>query len=270
MEIRVRRGSCFRGLTLVELIIVMIAMLIMGTFVWKTATTTLDWANNSRVSIEISEMARALEEFHAHFGDYPPDFHDQMLVWKFLKAKFPKCPHEKYPCFAKHSSASALCFWLGGPEGNGFSANPANPFDDGKRRIGPFFKFDKQRVKTDEGVSQFFPPRSKKDGLPYIYFRADGKGRDAKGYVGHPGWSTARPYRNSLTGNWIAPEKYQILCPGNDGVFGSGFHFPAGNDYDEANMDDMTSFSQGKTLKSQIPKLFKEKSDKEEDEKLPL
>jgi hypothetical protein len=267
MKIRLMRGNRCRGITLVELIAVMIATLILGSFVWKTAAKTMEWANNSRVSIEISEMVRGLEEFQTHFGEYPPDFHDQMLVWKFLKAKFPKCPREKYPCFAKHDPASALYFWLGGPEGNGFSANPANPFDDGKRRIGPFFKFDKQRVTTEDGVSHFFPPRSKKDGSPYIYFRAD---KAVKGYVGHPGWSMARPYRNSVTGNWIEPTRYQILAPGNDGKFGSGCHYPAGNDYDEANMDDMTNFSQGKTLKAQIPKLFKEGSEKDEDEKLPL
>jgi type II secretory pathway pseudopilin PulG len=255
-----------RGFTLVELLLTMMAMLLVGSFIWKTATVTIGWANNSRMSIEISQLSRALEDFHTQFGDYPPDFHDQMLVWNFLKAKFPKCPHEKYPCFAEHSPASALYFWLAGPEGNGFSSDPTDPFDPkGKRRIGPFYRFDKQRLKAVGDAMHFYPPRSKDGNDPYVYFRPE-----KKSYLGHPGWGQARPYRSTVTQDWIAPEGFQIICPGNDGTLGSGFHYPGGTDYDAANMDDITSFSEGKTLQKQIPQIIPTKPDKDEDEKLPL
>jgi hypothetical protein len=255
------RGRRVRGWTLVELIIVIMSTLILGVFVWKAASTTLSWANNSRMSIEVSQMSQAVENFSSHFGEYPPDFSDQMAVWKFMKAHFPQCPREKYPSFACHSPASALFFWLGGPNGNGFSNNPANPFDNCKRRIGPFFRFDRTRIKeVEEGVTHFYPPRSR-DGLPYVYFRGG-----QKGYDGLPFWGSAKPYRDSAQGKWIRPESFQILCPGNDGVFGSGNHYPGGTDYDQANMDDITNFSHGETLGQQMPKVVPDKSKKNEDD----
>jgi hypothetical protein len=251
-----------RGLTLVELVMVIMVTLILGTFVWKAAAKTIGWANNSRMSIEVSQMSKGLDAFCAYFGEYPPDFHNQEMVWKFLKSRFPKCPWQKYPDFARHSPASALYFWLAGPNGNGFSVNAANPFEEGGKRILPFFKFDKDRVKVVDSVKVYFPPRSKDGMSPYVYFRGEGK----KGYDGHPGWVPAKPYRDSSVGNWIEPEKYQIICPGNDGKFGAGNHFPGGTDYDEANMDDMTSFSRGETLDRTIPKLFKDDTKKKEDD----
>lgn len=250
----------FKGLTLVELLMVMMITAIMSAVVWKAATKTIDCYNNSRVSIEISQMSKALDTFAMQFGEYPPDFHDQMAVWKFLKARFPNCPHQKYPSFANHSPASALFFWLAGPNGNGFSANPANPFDKGGRRLGPYFKFEHERVKMVDDVMLYIPPRSK-TGTPYVYFR----GTHDKGYNGHPGWETAKPYRDSVAGKWLEPDKFQILCPGNDGLFGAGNHYPGGPDYDDANYDDIASFSQGSTLDAQIPKLIPDKDESEEE-----
>jgi type II secretory pathway pseudopilin PulG len=252
------RISRRRGLTLVELVMVIMVTLILGTFVWKAAAKTIGWANNSRMSIEISQMSKALDAFCMRFGDYPPDLHDQLAVWKFLKARFPRCPRQKYPDLAKHSPASALYFWLAGPNGKGYSVNATDPFGDGGKRIAPFYKFDKERVKLVDGVMEFFPPRSKEGSAPYLYFRGSG----AKGYDGHPGWSPAKPYRDSVAGKWINPDTYQILCAGNDGKFGGGNHYPGGPDYDEANLDDITSFSQGDTLERAIPKLGTDKAKK--------
>ena len=75
----------------------------------------------------------------------------------------------------------------------------------------------------------------------------------------------AKPYRDSVAGKWINPDTYQILSPGNDGKYGAGNHYPGGPDYDEANLDDITSFSRGETLGQAIPKLVKNKDDEEED-----
>jgi hypothetical protein len=260
MQSATARGRRLRGWTLVELIMVIMSMLILGAVVWKAASTTISWANNSRMSVEVSQMSQAMESFCSYFGEYPPDFSDQMAVWKFLKTHFPHCPREKYPSFACHSPASALFFWLGGPNGNGFSTNPANPFGDSKRRIGPFFRFDRTRVKeVEDGVMHYFPPRSK-NGSPYVYFRG-GK----KGYDSLPFWGSARPYRDSIQGKWILPDTFQILCPGNDGEFGSGIHFPGGADYNQANLDDIANFSNGETLGQQKPKVVPDKKKEEDD-----
>ena len=64
-----------------------------------------------------------------------------------------------------------------------------------------------------------------------------------------------KPWIGYSAGKWILPDKYQILSPGNDGKFGAGNHYPGGPDYDDANMDDITSFSRGETLEKAIPNL---------------
>ena len=145
--------------------------------------------------------------------------------------------------------ASALYFWLAGPDGQGYSTNPADPFGKGKTRIGPFYRFRPEQLKRVDAVMQYFPPRGI-DGSPYVYFRPG-----SKGYDGHPGWGTAHPYRSSKDGEWINPKTYQILSPGNDGTYGRGFHYPGGSDYDDANLDDMANFTRGDTMGQAKPKL---------------
>lgn len=249
-----------RGFSLIELMMVTLATGILAAVVWKAASSTIEWANTSRMSIEVSQLSKAIDNFCLRIGDYPPDFSDQMAVWKFMKARFPKCPREKYPDFSEQSPATALYFWLGGPDGRGFSVDPANPFDTKGKRMLPFFNFDKERVKTiDDGVTEYLPPNKKQ--TPYLYFRGSGKGYDK-----HPGWEFVKPYRDSVKLGWIDGAKYQILCPGNDGKYGAGNFYPGGPDYDAANMDDITSFSRGRVLRDEIPTLLPSKKKEEGDD----
>jgi hypothetical protein len=242
MRIRASDVRHCGGLTLIELLLVLAAMMFLASLGWKAASTAIVLANNSRVTAEIGGMGKALDAFAVQFGEYPPDFHDSEAVWKFMKQRFPQCPWQKYPDFCGHSPATALYFWLAGPDGNGFSSNAANPFAKGGARIGPFYRFTPSQLKRVDGLMQYFPPRGI-DGAPYLYFRG---GR--KGYDGQPGWPPAKPYRSSKDGSWINRDTYQILSPGTDGTYGSGCRFPDGIDYDEANMDDMANFSQGDTM----------------------
>ena len=53
---------------------------------------------------------------------------------------------------------------------------------------------------------------------------------------------------------YVEPEKYQIVCAGQDGKFGAaGGLYPDGVGYSEADEDNLTSFSDGKTLEDAIP-----------------
>jgi Tfp pilus assembly protein PilE len=243
----------FRGISLVELLLALMAMMILSSLGWKAATTAINRCTNSRVTAELGTIDRAMTDFAVQFGDYPPDFHDTIAVWKFLKGRFPKCPQQKYPDMCGQSPATALCFWLAGPDGAGFSTNPADPFKKGGPRIGPFYKFIPEQLQRVDGLMQYFPPRGLK-GSPYVYFRGG-----TKGYEGHPGWGSARPYKSSKDGKWINRDTYQVLSPGVDGKFGSGFHFPNGPDYDQANLDDMANFTRGDTMADAKPKTVVEK-----------
>jgi len=236
-----------RAYSLVELIAITTITAIVAAVAVGVATKAIVFANNARVAVEMSRLNEAIAAFYMTFGDYPPDFHDMAAVKKFLRCKFPKCPPRNYPNLEAQSPASALYFWLAGPQGQGFSANPANPFDHSRARISPFFAFSPDRLKRVGSAVQYFPPRWSQS-EPYVYFRGG-----PKGYAGHPGWSTASPYCSSDDGRWINGEAFQILCAGDDGKFGTGNHFPAGDDYSKANLDDITSFSDGYTLKQSMP-----------------
>jgi prepilin-type N-terminal cleavage/methylation domain-containing protein len=232
-----------RGLSLLEMTTALTISAIIAGVLLAGATKIVCVASNILAVWEIAQLNDAVEDFAAQFGEYPPDFHDPADAVRFMQQHFPKCPSANYPSFAGQNPASALYFWLAGPDGRGYSTDPTNPFGNGVRRISPFIRFAENRLKKKDGVTQYFPPQIGGSGAPYVYFRAG-----MNGYQGNCGYSPARPYRDSTTGNWINAESFQILCAGQDGVYGSGNHFPAGADYDKFNLDDISNFSRAGTM----------------------
>lgn len=237
-----------RGLSLLELVAATTIAAVIAGVVLTGGMKVVALASNILIVWEIAQLNDAVEDFALQFGEPPPDFHDQAEVVKFMQGHFPQCPPQNYPTFAGQSPASALYFWLAGPNGRGFSTDPTNPFGNGVRRIGPFIHFADNRLKKKDGVIQYFPPHVTSGGAPYVYFRAG-----AKGYQGNCGYPPARPYRDSETGRWINADSFQILCPGQDGVYGAGNHFPGGADYDKFNLDDIANFSQSGTMRQAMP-----------------
>lgn len=238
-----------RGLTLVELLLTLMAIMILASVGWKATKVAVDRLTTSQTTMELAGLDRALQDFAARFGDYPPDFHDSTIVWRFLKGRFPQCPQQNYPDMCGQSPATALYFWLAGPDGTGYNTNPKNPFAKGGERIRPFYKFIPEQLKCVDGLMMYYPPRSPKEGAPYVYFRGS-----LKGYDMHPGWATAHPYRDSRTDKWINSETFQVLSPGVDGKYGNGCRFPSGIDYDDANMDDSANFTRGDTMRDAKPR----------------
>ena len=72
-----------------------------------------------------------------------------------------------------------------------------------------------------------------------------------------------KAYASQMTGAQIKRfaehEKYQVICAGQDGQFGAGLGqptsavYPDGLLYAEADEDNITNFSEGKTLEDMIP-----------------
>jgi prepilin-type N-terminal cleavage/methylation domain-containing protein len=74
----------------------------------------------------------------------------------------------------------------------------------------------------------------------------------------------ARPYANNTGTAFVNPTSFQILCAGQDGDFGNvdaltGTYvpavkgFPGGMNYTSADRDNITNFSDGRTLEDHIP-----------------
>jgi hypothetical protein len=249
---------------LIELLVGLTITTILAGVAVKGGIMVVHVASNVLIVWEIAQLNDAVQDFAIHFGDYPPDFHDQDSTIQFIQQHFPKCPRKNYPCLAGQSPASALYFWLAGPNGQGFNTDPTNPFSlGGRQRVGPFISFAPNRVKTQGAVSMYYPPQIFNP-APYVYFRAG-----TKGYLGNCGYPPARPYRDSKTGAWINSDSFQIICAGQDGKFGSGNRFPGGENYDQANLDDISNFSFSGTMAQAKLAASVKSQEKQTDKKQP-
>ena len=251
MAARLARRRLRRSFTLVEMLVVVVIIGILAGLITAAAVVALRSARNAAIMAEIGELDLACKAFKEKFGDYPPDGTDPAVTARFLKRAFPQA-NVTAPTL---NSASSLVFWLGGGDasgnfgGNGFSANPRNPFDGSLSRIGPFFEFDRNRVKSDAagGGLRYLPPNNNTASEPYVYFRAK---VDASGNPVYAGsFGNAKPCRDTRVGAtaWANPKHFQIRSPGLDGKHGTGISFPDGSDYDVNQYDDQGNFcSKGK------------------------
>jgi len=141
-----------------------------------------------------------------------------------------------------------LVFFLGGiNEGgqpSGFSLNKSNPMDPStKERLGPFFQFPTDRLIPRSGTAagtagfrSFIDPWKTQ---PYMYFTSYGK---QKGYLATETALGVAPYIDPATGKGKMMDGFQIICAGEDKVFGQGgTNLPATGPGE----DDIANFSQG-------------------------
>jgi prepilin-type N-terminal cleavage/methylation domain-containing protein len=242
-----------RSFTLVEMLVVVVIIGILAGLITAAAVVAQRTARNTVIVAEIGEMDTAIKAFKEKLGDYPPDGTDPQAVTRFLARAFPQY-RGALPATVTLNPASSLVFWLGGPLDasglpTGFSANPRNPFDTSQSKIGPFFEFDRTRLKSDAagGGLRYLPPNSNPQSEPYVYFRAKVDGTGNPAYSGNFG--NAKPCRDTRVAPaaWANPKHFQIRSPGLDGKHGTGVSFPDGSDYSPENNDDQANFcSRGK------------------------
>ena len=148
-----------RGFTLIEILTVVVIIGILATIVTVAVAGALRAAQRARISVQMNQIATALEQYKNEFGEYLPDMFDDDALVRHVKKRWPRLDFSRKPPgindaeyirrainagygnavdFAVDftvtgSQIGALAFWLGGfpnAEGklSGFSADPENPF----------------------------------------------------------------------------------------------------------------------------------------------
>lgn len=182
--------------------------------------------------------------------------------------------------------ASALVIFLGGvPEQAGstkpagFHADPKNPFRSGEPRTPPFYEFDVSRLTISDPSNPKnklqYRPAGAATGAPYVYFKSRRVSRggyqydayeDNNGNVlsyrfdgdnnGFAGDNICVPYLDPPKGSlqWAEAGKFQIICAGLDGIFGTApdrRYRKLGENFSEYDYDNITNFSEG-TLEDEL------------------
>lgn len=284
--------SSTRAFTLVEMLVVLGIIGVLVALLLPAVMAAMRNARNAAIAFEISQLDAAFESYKQAKGEYPPSFGDYnnsgtlvyqttmgtpnrytSVVERHFGRSYPKfidnpnsttdAKDNFYQNYAMNiDQAEALVYWL-----SGVSTDPTNPFDLNATRQG-FYEFDKRRLVNADGDS--FPSYQAlycRD-TDYIYIENRNYIQFTKTnctpHSGDPTTTTQKvlPYGTSATAP-ANPTRFQIICAGQDGEFGNlttasmGQYpvkqFPAGVNYDAGDRDNITNFSNGKTLGDSRP-----------------
>ena len=111
-----------------------------------------------------------------------------------------------------------------------------------------FFEFKEERLRDadGDGWKEYVPAHGEE--VPYLYFAAYPVARYDGGRNGYPNAGKCKPYLSG-TGGFQAKSSFQIICAGYDGIFGGTENsktYPTGVNFEEVDLDNMASFSDGR------------------------
>lgn len=263
-----------RGFTLVEMLVVLAIIAVLIGLLLPAVMAAVNSARRSQMALEVSQLDQAIRAYQKQFGDFPPSMGEDYspanryntAVERHLRRCFPKITQEEKDAFydniaPKLNQGEALVAWL-----SRVSKNPRNPFTDITAEKYKFYDFDETRL-VDEDGDGFPAYRSKHaKNTCYIYMESKTYGAHAPGNMPAMAETTTdpllhvRPYCLDITSTPIKavnPTSFQIICAGQDGEFSNDTSvlkvFPGGGNYDEADQDNITNFSDGYRLQDKIP-----------------
>lgn len=276
--------------TLVEMLVVLGIIGVLIAILLPVIGSALVTTRNARMAIEIAQLRDAVEAYKNAHGDYPPSFGEwdpmmgtgtmlygdpmkkgTTIVERHLQRCYPKMTvTAKNALYAKAAAPTridqgeALVLWL-----SKVGSNVTDPFDPSSTPT-PLYDFKPNQLFDEDGDGLFAYRGAYSKEASYIYIdsRTYAKhvpqgGNDyparAESVTSLPLTAQVRPYYQA-TNLFVNKTSFQILCAGQDGEFSDLSpgtiplkQFPQGTNYTEADRDNITSFSEGKTLGNSIP-----------------
>jgi prepilin-type N-terminal cleavage/methylation domain-containing protein len=271
-----QRNSARKAVTAIELLVVIaIVGILIGLLVGGVMMIS-GREQNATTLIDLSEFRAALERFKAKYGVYPPSqitisktTVDPQLqrIWPNIKqdafAKWPGMPAGNVTLKGDQCLVLFLGGYHDGTSCYGLSSSKTYPFTapspKDTDREAPLFKFKGDRLYQRTPGNPFYsygdgffqgPATGSPKLTCYAYFCPLSVGgyqaaathcstmTDAKGV-------TPQPYKNAA-GAYLNPDSYQIISPGNDGLWGAATQWTQGQVMsDPASNDNLTNFAGG-------------------------
>lgn len=269
-----------RGFTLLELLAVITIISILLALILPAIGGVLRRARIAEVSAEFTQLDQALTTFKSKFGEYPPsslsipadggtwapaDRAKVRAIWPQFNFAARGGLDPSVPAIHLNG-AECLVFFLGGvnagttasPNLVGFSQNPLNPWTQSGNPDGPFFEFDIGRfVSVDgDGAVEYLDALPDQQ-TPILYLSGAGsnynKDNDAiaddfdvftdapLSFTNHSSKNMSFPY---MKGDGALPynkDTFQLISPGEDGLYGIGGIFDSTVELADTDLDSDTN-----------------------------